>query len=110
MKSEAGGMSETLPASERQRECGTGGTDCLAERMRRAEETSGTGARPGNFALGPTSRAAARSLLNAKRAVEGEGTLIRLVAVESPRSGQEVSLPIPRWATFAICRCFYEAK
>jgi hypothetical protein len=38
MKSEAGGMSETLPASERQRECGTGGTDCLAERMRRAEE------------------------------------------------------------------------
>jgi hypothetical protein len=63
--------------------------------------------RPGEYLLGSAvSRAAARALAEARRALEGEGTLIRVCLVGGPEdSDKKCTCMIPRAGTFAVCRC-----
>jgi len=68
--------------------------------------------KPGDFALGSQrSRAAARALLDARRAGEGEGTLFVLERIgsgsRSGRGGGKCTCPVPPAGTFALCQCFY---
>jgi hypothetical protein len=74
--------------------------------------TRSTDARPGDYPLGSAqSRAAARSLLTFKRAMEGEGTMFVLEALGSPAPpGTKCTCPIPPAGSFGFCSCFYPAK
>ena len=66
----------------------------LSRATQRGQGTRGTDVKPGDYALGsPQSRAAARSLLAARRAAEGEGTMFVLKASGSPAPGNEMHLP-----------------
>jgi len=68
-------------------------------------------ARPRNYALDfPQSRADARSLLAARRAIQNIGALVWIVAIGSPaRPERRCSCPFTKVGTFALRRCFYEA-
>jgi hypothetical protein len=61
---------------------------------------------PGSFPIGSAeSRAAARFLLSSKEILEGQGTLLRLVAIgEDPIPGAKCTCK-PRAGTFALCQC-----
>ena len=110
MKDQAGEFPASLPAIEGGQDYSRGGqADCLAERIRRAK--GGWRGRKARYALGsPQSRAAARSPLAARRAVQGEGILIRLVAVESAAPpDRKCTCLVPAVGTFALCRRFYKA-
>lgn len=53
------------------------------------------------------SRAAARALLNARKASKGEGILMVLELVGRPKKpDQRCTCPKPEFGTFALCRCF----
>ncbi len=53
------------------------------------------------------SRAAARALLNARKASQGEGILMVLKLVGRPeKPGQRCTCPKPEFGTVALCRCF----
>jgi hypothetical protein len=87
----------------------------LRRTPQKGQGTSIADARPGNYPLGSAqSRAAARSLLVLKRAMEGEGIVFVLSAIGSPAPpGTKCTCPIPPAGTVAMCRCFfpgYEAK
>lgn len=64
--------------------------------------------KPGDYAVSsPQSRAAARALLTARRAAQGEGTLIQVVSVlgcDDPE--RKCTCPVPEAGTFGLCRCF----
>jgi hypothetical protein len=73
--------------------------------------TRGKGARPGNYAIGsPQSRAAARTLLDARKEAKGTGVpfvLERIGKGDGPgRGGGKCSCPVPPAGTFALCKCF----
>ena len=71
-----------------------------------------SGPRPGGFPLGSAqSRAAARGLLEHRRAVEGAGTLFVLERIGSGHGagqtkGGKCTCPVPPAGAFALCRCF----
>ena len=71
-----------------------------------------TGIRPGGFPLGSAkSRAAARGLLERRRAMEGAGTLFVLERIGSGHgtgqtAGGKCNCSVPPVGTFALCRCF----
>lgn len=53
------------------------------------------------------SRAAARSLLDARRAAKGEGTLVRIVSVAScDDPARKCTCRMPEADEFAVCKCF----
>lgn len=55
----------------------------------------------------PQSRAAARALLNARRADLGEGTRFVVSAVDRPVDpNQKCTCREPEAGTFTLCRCF----
>ena len=60
------------------------------------------------FPLGSMqSRAAARSLLDARRATEGEGTLLIIDDIGMPCDpNKKCTCPRPPAGTLAICKCF----
>ncbi len=109
MKCEAG----FIPASLRQpwavRITARGGGQIDGRAHQKGQGTGGADIRPGNYALGsPHSRAAARALLAAKRAMEGEGTMFVLTAIGSPAPlGTKCTCPIPPAGDIGFCRCFY---
>jgi hypothetical protein len=74
-----------------------------------ALDATDPGSRPGRFPLGSAqSRAAARSLLEARRTAKGEGTLICVMAIEKPHDPDlKCTCPIPEAGTFALCYCFF---
>ena len=67
-----------------------------------------SGLRPSDYPLGSQqSRAAARAMLDARRAAQGEGTLIRLKLVGRPEDpDRKCTCPRPEAGTVALCRCF----
>ncbi len=78
---------------------------------RRAQESlsaTGTPVKPSHYPLGsPQSRAAARALLEFRRAEQGEGTLIVVRMVGRPEDPNErCTCRKPEAGTFAVCRCF----
>lgn len=57
------------------------------------------------------SRAAARSLIAARKAIQGEGHFIRVRLVGSPPPpDRKCTCPIPPAGSFSICRCFCEGE
>jgi hypothetical protein len=64
--------------------------------------------RPGEYPLGSAvSRAAARALAEARKALAGEGTLIRVRLVGGPEdSDKKCTCMTPEAGTFMVCRCF----
>jgi hypothetical protein len=67
-----------------------------------------SGLRASDYPLGSgRSRAAARALLDARRAAQGEGTLICVKSiVKSDDPDLKCTCPIPEAGTFALCECF----
>jgi hypothetical protein len=100
-----------IPVSERGQDLGRGAGRLLSRAHQEGKRAGGMDARPGQYPLGsPQSRAAARSLLAARRAIQGEGTLIQLIAVGPlTQPDRKCTCPVPEAGTIAICRCFCEA-
>ena len=71
-----------------------------------------SGLRLGSYPLGcAQSRAAARALLNSRRAVQGDGTLFRLSVIGRPHDpGRKCTCRTPEAGTFALCKCFYNER
>jgi hypothetical protein len=69
---------------------------------------TGSGLRLSDYPLGsPRSRAAARAFLDARKAVEGEGTLLVVRTVGKPHdTDRRCACPTPEAATVALCKCF----
>lgn len=63
---------------------------------------------PADFPVGsPESRAAARSLLDARvKAEGGEGVLVRIKLIGVRDEDRKCTCKPPAAGTFAICRCF----
>ena len=72
------------------------------------QRTGSTDARPGRYELGsPESRAAARALLDSRKATQGQGILIKLVSVlgcDDP--DRKCTCPVPEAGSIGMCRCF----
>jgi hypothetical protein len=87
-------------------------TGALPGWFRETVGATGAGLRPGDYGLDSAqSRAAARALLDARRTVEGVGTLFRLLRVGGGHDpGRKCTCRRPEAGTFALCRCFYEAR
>jgi len=70
-----------------------------------------SGPRPGSFPIGSAqSRAAARTLLEARKGAEGVGILFRLERIGSGhrpgRTDRKCTCWPPKAGTFGLCRCF----
>ena len=67
-----------------------------------------SGIRLSNYHLGSwQSRAAARGLLDARRASQGKGTILRVRLVgRSEDPSQKCTCQEPEAGTFALCKCF----
>jgi hypothetical protein len=70
--------------------------------------TADASARPGSYALGsPQSRAAARSLLRARRTEPFKGLLVRFVSpLGCDDPDRKCTCPVTEDGTFGFCRCF----
>jgi hypothetical protein len=69
--------------------------------------TGEAGARPGDFGLGSVqSRAAARALLDSRRAAKPPGTLLVFRTIGKPHDPALCTCPTPEAGTIEVCRCF----
>jgi hypothetical protein len=76
--------------------------------LQRGLGATDSGFRLSDYPLGSQqSRAAARALLEARRAAQGEGTLFRVRAISRPEDpDRKCNCRKPEAGTFALCRCF----
>jgi hypothetical protein len=75
---------------------------------KKALSATDLGLRLSDYPLGsPQSRATARAFLNARRAAQGEGTILRIRLVGRPEDpNQKCTCRMPEVGNLAVCKCF----